>query len=109
MVPDDEHNIYFQNSSYYLNAQQHVLMNCSSIGNPDPLCKWTFCRENRTCESLSEVCLSNLTIDSTGSVVCNVTNMNDSVSSNATSFVVVPNPSEYEHLGFFLQYFPQMR
>jgi len=74
-------------------------MNCSSIGNPNPLCKWTFCRENRACESFSEVCLSNLTIDSTGSVVCNGTNVLGSVSSNATSFVVVPNSREYEHLG----------
>ena len=100
MIPDHEHNIFFTNGSYYLNAQQDVLMNCSSIGNPDPLCKWTFCRENSTCQSLSEVCLSNLTIDSTGSVVCNGTNVVGSVSSNATTFVVVPNPSEYEHLAF---------
>ena len=100
MVPDDEHNIYFSNGSYYLNAQQDVLMNCSSIGNPNPLCKWSFCRKKRICENLSDICLSNLTIEATGCVVCNGTNVLGSVSSNAISFVVVPNPSEYEHLAF---------
>jgi len=32
--------------------------------------------------------------------VCNGTNVVGSESSNATSFVVVPNPREYEHLAF---------
>ena len=32
--------------------------------------------------------------------MCNGTNVLGSVSSNATSFVVVPNPREYEHLAF---------
>ena len=73
-------------------------MNCSSIGNPIPICKWTFCRENSICENLSDICLSNLTIKATGTLACNGTNTLGSVSSNATSFVVVPNPSEYEYL-----------
>jgi len=47
---------------------------------------------------ISDICLSNLTIEATGTLVCNGTNVLGSVSSNATSFVVVPNPSEYEYL-----------
>ena len=107
-MPDHERNIYFSNGSYYLNAQQDVFMNCSTTGNPNPICKWSFCRVNRTCENLSDICLSNLTIEATGSVVCNGTNVLGSVSSNATSFVVVPNPSEYEYLASSNNIFQQM-
>ena len=55
-------------------------------------------QRNSTCKNLSDVCLSNLAIEATGTLVCNGTNTLGSVSSNATSFVVVPNPSEYEYL-----------
>jgi len=64
--------------------------------------------KKRICENLSDICLSNLTIEATGCVVCNGTNVLGSVSSNATSFVVVPNPSEYEYLASSNNIFQQM-